>query len=241
MKVLAMDRFSFVSAAFCGLALVSTPVAAQTAQFGDAAAQPRLIKVAQPGGGVNVNSGRMAPHAGGLQRAARAMQRVRLVRELDMLRERVIVEGLLARLEIETDRRLADLDGIAWRFDRILDGFERGDAELGMDGVRDRKLRGQIGRTRAAWNAIATIVLEVQGAGKVEDDHIKGLSMAGAWLDLEVTDLVKTIEDRARTEGAVAGYPTNNAVAERRKKMVRQMMAQYLAAGNEHTTTAETR
>lgn len=236
-----MDRFSIVSAAVCGLALISTPVAAQTGTFGDAAtAQPRLIKVAQPVGGMAAQNGRTAAHAPGFQRAARAMQRVRLVRELDMLRQRVIVEGLLARVEIDTDRRLADLDGIAWRFDRILEGFENGNSELGMDGVRDRKLQSQIARTRAAWTAVATVVLEVQRAGKVDDDHVKGLSAAGSWLDLEVADLVKSIEDRARAEGAVAGYPASDVVAERRKKMLQQMMAQYLIAANDDKA-AETR
>ena len=215
-------HISLISAAICGLALVSAPASAQTGSYDG---QPRLIKASQPAG---------------FQKTARATQRVRLVRELDMLRQRVMVEGLLARMEMDTDRRLADMDAVAWRFDRILDGFERGDAELGLDGARDTRLVRQISRARAAWSAVAAVVLDVQRAGRVEDSHVQGLSRAGAWLDLEIGDLIKHIEHKARMDGAVAGNPETTVAAQRREKILRQMMSQYLVAENDRAA-GETR
>lgn len=216
---LVVSKLSRFSVALCGIALALTLSAVQmdrsVAAAGDKPEPIKIIKIIKNASGQGAHQRQTTTGAAGFHRAAQAMRRVRFVRELETLKQGMAAEGLLARWEMEREKRLAYLAGAAWRFGRILGAFERGDEELGIDAVHEPKLASRTRKTRAAWNAFMSVIREARGPGKVDGDYVRGLTAAGSWLDLEVEDLVRTVEDGARRDGVVVfSHPMSAAVAE---------------------------
>lgn len=151
------------------------------------------------------------------QRAARRLHQVRMAGELKALMQRMTRESFLLALGMGSDARSAGIDEAAWRFERVLGGFRRGDSSLGVDRARDDKLKTRVRAVAAAWNGYTAVIQEMQETTKITGDQVRGLVAARDWLDLELTDMDRRVQYIAFGPGVLSALPATFSMRDRRE------------------------